>query len=630
MGIYSCIFLFFFIFVLRIRAILNLMKRQSVKWICLREEPLIYINDRSFVLREAEHPFRNMKDFQKIDWRRIEEIETRLKSDILREAEKNGGNILIHREVGSDDLRPCWEAITAEAVKTSREMYNYLLKEEGYDVLYTRIPTTPQSSMTYRDIDHLLRLFNRIGDVSSCTFVFNCQMGQGRSTLGTTIMALILMHNNPSYFSELEATFFKDQSSVQSKADCPEISKLLRILDNGQVAKRDADIAIEVCGGVFNIRSELSMAIQNLEMARDTQSQEVLSSKVSQSLDRYCFVICFASYLREMGDIRQPKLSFQEYANLNVGIEQFRISLIKGELLRSSSHIALSEIPEIPPLSRRGSVLQEETILKQCYFQPINDSEKLEIISGAPNFTKVGGLKLAAMAQPDEDGIRGVLNVSIKEASKVCWVCFQVEPVIFLQGKPFIVRDRSHPFRCLEEFNLGLSATRLSQISKRLKSDVIQEALGSEDSVVLVHVETANMELKETKYSVTAKNIYTVDELFTNLSEKYPVHYRHIPLIAEEVPNLQIFDELFDVLSEHITDSIFVFNCQMGRGRSTFGMVAAAIYMMRKGLIENFDIFSDEKEPKTPNALEFSARGLQTGDFKGILNLTRILKRGDW
>ncbi len=36
----------------------------SVCWINLREEPVVYINNRPYVLRELEFPFRNMIDFQ--------------------------------------------------------------------------------------------------------------------------------------------------------------------------------------------------------------------------------------------------------------------------------------------------------------------------------------------------------------------------------------------------------------------------------------------------------------------------------------------------------------------------------------------------------------------------------------
>ena len=52
-----------------IRAVLNLLHlkqnpRRRVQWINLREEPVVYVNSRPFVLRELEQPFANMSDFQ--------------------------------------------------------------------------------------------------------------------------------------------------------------------------------------------------------------------------------------------------------------------------------------------------------------------------------------------------------------------------------------------------------------------------------------------------------------------------------------------------------------------------------------------------------------------------------------
>lgn len=50
----------------------------------MREEPVIYINGRPFVLREDERPFKNMQEYTGIDVRRLEQMELRLKNDILQ------------------------------------------------------------------------------------------------------------------------------------------------------------------------------------------------------------------------------------------------------------------------------------------------------------------------------------------------------------------------------------------------------------------------------------------------------------------------------------------------------------------------------------------------------------------
>ena len=50
----------------------------------MREEPVIYINGRPFVLREDERPFKNLQEYTGIDVRRLEQMELRLKNDILQ------------------------------------------------------------------------------------------------------------------------------------------------------------------------------------------------------------------------------------------------------------------------------------------------------------------------------------------------------------------------------------------------------------------------------------------------------------------------------------------------------------------------------------------------------------------
>lgn len=56
----------------------------SAVWHNMREEPVIYINGRPFVLREDERPFKNLQEYTGIDVQRLEQMELRLKNDILQ------------------------------------------------------------------------------------------------------------------------------------------------------------------------------------------------------------------------------------------------------------------------------------------------------------------------------------------------------------------------------------------------------------------------------------------------------------------------------------------------------------------------------------------------------------------
>jgi hypothetical protein len=66
----------------------------------MREEPVIYINGRPFVVREADKPFANL-EYTGIDRERVESMETRLKQDVLQEVRGRGGS-------GRQQAVHCW------------------------------------------------------------------------------------------------------------------------------------------------------------------------------------------------------------------------------------------------------------------------------------------------------------------------------------------------------------------------------------------------------------------------------------------------------------------------------------------------------------------------------------------
>ena len=62
---------------------------RKVLWHNMREEPVLYINGRPYVVREADKPFQNL-EYTGIDRSRVEEMETRLKADVLLEVRPPG------------------------------------------------------------------------------------------------------------------------------------------------------------------------------------------------------------------------------------------------------------------------------------------------------------------------------------------------------------------------------------------------------------------------------------------------------------------------------------------------------------------------------------------------------------
>ncbi len=84
-------------------------------WFSTREEPIVYINDIPFVVRDSSNPFVNIKSYSGISGSRLESVEKRLQADIVSESKRNNGLILVHNEQGT-----IWEQIEPLLLKFCR------------------------------------------------------------------------------------------------------------------------------------------------------------------------------------------------------------------------------------------------------------------------------------------------------------------------------------------------------------------------------------------------------------------------------------------------------------------------------------------------------------------------------
>jgi Inositol hexakisphosphate len=84
-------------------------------WTNLREEPVLYINGTPYVLREASGAYTNMKEYSGIDGQRLEELEARLKGEVLGEAAAAGGRVHVLREEMKVQVRTLCSALYSAA-----------------------------------------------------------------------------------------------------------------------------------------------------------------------------------------------------------------------------------------------------------------------------------------------------------------------------------------------------------------------------------------------------------------------------------------------------------------------------------------------------------------------------------
>ncbi|KAJ7277059.1 hypothetical protein O6H91_Y392300 [Diphasiastrum complanatum] len=113
-----------------------------------------------------------------------------------------------------------------------------------------------------------------------------------------------------------------------------------------------------------------------------------------------------------------------------------------------------SRSPERVIMSRDGSVLGKKTILKSDHFPGCQNKRLQPTIEGAPNYRQVESLDIYGVAIPTIAGIRRVLNLVGANRStsqmKVLWHNLREEPVVYVNGRPFVLREVQRPFTNLE------------------------------------------------------------------------------------------------------------------------------------------------------------------------------------
>lgn len=91
----------------------------------------------------------------------VEQMESRLKEDILAEVDRYGSRMLLHREEYNpitcrSDIIGYWEVIGHDDVQSPAEMYAGL-RAEGYNIDYQRIPLTRERAALTSDVDAIHR-----------------------------------------------------------------------------------------------------------------------------------------------------------------------------------------------------------------------------------------------------------------------------------------------------------------------------------------------------------------------------------------------------------------------------------------------------------------------------------------
>ncbi|KAH8117959.1 inositol hexakisphosphate-domain-containing protein [Phellopilus nigrolimitatus] len=649
---------------------------EHIAWITLREEPVVYINGAPYCLRREGFSLRNMKDYGGISASRLEVLEERLRDDVVTELDNFGGRLLLHTETNDGTVIPVWEEVRSEAVEVLREIMEFRETEDGTRVYYRRIPITAEKPPDFTDMSELMDVVIRMHS-SNTPIILNCQLGRGRSTMTSIIILLIQqwlqlgqsqtrprVSRSPSLILRRSNSVL-DMSFAQSdpnRHSYQVINNLLRVIRNGLWVKDAVDAAIDQCSEVFNLRDSIEDARIDAEQASNEQQKKAHAQRGLHNLRRYFELIIFQWYLSSIQpDTVRSVESFESFVKTHPVIKTFEKDLLAEGIhaLRPLERVDLAEGVALPDeahqvvLNRKGSILSASTILKSDFFSNLQKMSLPERIEGSPNFRRVP-LIPQLNGTYGETAVDGKMvcgsSTSLRKAlarvnadsaghNKVFWTSLREEPVLYVAGRPHVLRLVDRPLENVEA--TGVTTQTVEAMEINLKRDVVREVIANEGRILLhdeVEERPGVFSIIPQWEAVDVGDILTPRDVFDLMAkEGFKINYDRIAITDEQAP---LPDALFQ-LYERVQDGLltnaagdFIFNCQMGRGRTTTGMVSACLVATIAGLdgaMETLSVTNEidnEDQPYDSVDGPSEEEAYLQGEYKIILQLVGVLSHG--
>jgi hypothetical protein len=279
--------------------------------------------------------------------------------------------------------------------------------------------------------------------------------------------------------------------------------------------------------------------------------------------------------------------------------------------------------PQMHVAGRQGNLLGAGKILKFDQYPTLRNEELPEQIAGAPNFRQVEDTNVHGVAQPTVDGMRQVLDRLDAKDQTVVWTNMREEPVVYVNGQSFSLRELAHPFENSDDFP-GASGEQVERTEQQLKAEVLAEAKAN-GGKILLHDESGN-DVVGNWIEVTPENVRTTREVYQDLqAEGYKVDYARVPVTDEKTPETKDLQALVERVSGAEEGAPLVFNCHAGRGRTTTAMVAAQLLQRA----QNPEIQSDfARLDSVRQDMREQGGHYESGNYKLILSLVNSLDNG--
>jgi len=284
-------------------------------------------------------------------------------------------------------------------------------------------------------------------------------------------------------------------------------------------------------------------------------------------------------------------------------------------------------------------------VLKYDHFENIHRLDpKLPAYEGAPNFRQVPGYLVFGTGQPTKEGFLTALRFIFAEtgASKCLWTSMRQEPVVYLNGQSFTPRlsDRMNenmefPGASGDDIE-WLQDQFVGSIKAKVEAVKNDRYASDEDKGKVLYYRDTYAEhpedRKNIEYTVHLDNdedLVTLSGLYEQLKQiddSFNLDYARMPIVDEKAPRECDFDAMVDELKGTDANTACVFNCQMGKGRTTTGMIVACLIkdLVQSGEVKDFPLLKADKN-ELPDEEEFLEEEHKFGNYEVMEKLYKYI-----
>jgi hypothetical protein len=258
----------------------------------------------------------------------------------------------------------------------------------------------------------------------------------------------------------------------------------------------------------------------------------------------------------------------------------------------------------------------KDCVLKFDHFENIHRlPADIRAFDGAPNFRKVPGYKVFGTGQPTVEGFKKVLEYIFSTyqdqgLTEVMWTNMRQEPVVYLNGQSYTPRNEDklnenmefpNAFpKMIEWYQTALCVAVKGRMGDDKKVPYYKDTYGEHPDDRVNTKEEASLEKEE--------DFVTLAGMYDQLKEQgFKLKYSRAPIMDEKSPSEKDFDILCKALVAEDRNTGCVFNCQMGKGRTTTGMVIGCL--IKDAIKYPKKEFPAEKRPDRSDKVKMAKNG---------------------